>query len=65
MNKEILQHDIEQALNCLEPKKRILITLLFFEGLNKREIAQKTNVHYETVKVLIRKALIELREYLG
>lgn len=60
-----LKIDLSDAMNALEPEYSMLITLHFFEGMNKREIAQETGMSYGVVKNRIRKALETMKEYLG
>ncbi|SJM95065.1 RNA polymerase, sigma-24 subunit, ECF subfamily [Crenothrix polyspora] len=53
------------ALATLEPIAQQAITLAFFRGLTHDEIAQHSGLPLGTVKSLIRRALIHLKQVLG
>lgn len=53
------------ALEKLEPQKRQLLELAYFEGLSQSEMAERTNLPLGTVKTWVRGALRELRGYIG
>jgi len=55
---------LKKAVQKLPPKQRQLINLAYFSGYTQSEIAGMEGVPKGTVKTRIRKALIELRQYL-
>lgn len=55
---------LNNAVLKLKPKHRELIYLAYFRGYSQSEIAGMEGVPKGTVKTRIRKALMELREYL-
>ncbi|HEY6510695.1 MAG TPA: sigma-70 family RNA polymerase sigma factor [Burkholderiaceae bacterium] len=52
------------ALAALEPRGRQLLALAFFRGLTHEEIAAHTTMPLGSVKSVIRRALLQLREQL-
>jgi RNA polymerase sigma-70 factor (ECF subfamily) len=52
------------ALATLEPRGRQLLALAFFRGLTHEEIAAHTTMPLGSVKSVIRRALLQLREQL-
>lgn len=59
------QQRVHEAVAALEPRARQLIALAFFRGLTHEEIAAQTTMPLGTVKSLIRRALLQLRELLA
>jgi RNA polymerase sigma-70 factor (ECF subfamily) len=57
-------HSVERALAALQPLRRQMIGLAFFEGLSHQEIAEKLNMPIGTVKSHVKRALAELRAQL-
>ena len=56
---------VRAAMQKLEPQKRHLLELAYFEGLSQSEMAERTNLPLGTVKTWVRAALRELRAYVG
>lgn len=56
---------VRAALDRLDPQKRQLLELAYFEGLSQSEMAARTNLPLGTVKTWVRAALKELRGYIG
>ncbi len=56
---------VHDALGRLDPRSRQLVALAFLRGLTHEEIAAQTDLPLGTVKSLIRRALLKLRELLG
>jgi RNA polymerase sigma-70 factor, ECF subfamily len=56
---------VRVALDRLEPQKRQLLELAYFEGLSQTEMAERTQLPLGTVKTWVRSALRELREAIG
>jgi RNA polymerase sigma-70 factor, ECF subfamily len=69
VEKEIVDADearrVRLALDRLEPEKRRLLELAYFEGLSQTEMAERLKLPLGTVKTWVRSALRELREYVG
>ena len=55
---------LHAALAALEPRARLLVALAFFRGLTHEEIAVQAALPLGTVKSLIRRALLQLRQAL-
>ena len=55
-------HVVERALAGLQPIRRQLVGLAFFEGLSHQEIADRLDMPLGTVKSHVKRALSELRE---
>jgi RNA polymerase sigma-70 factor (ECF subfamily) len=55
---------LQRALTALEPRARQLVALAFFRGLTHEEIAVHTGMPLGSVKSVIRRALLQLREHL-
>ncbi len=74
LSKEIDTMDLEttlkikdsfaSALNKLTDAQQYVIYLAYYEGLTQKEIAEKLNIPYPTVKSKIKIASANLREYL-
>lgn len=56
---------VHDALGQLDARSRQLVALAFLRGLTHEEIATQTDMPLGTVKSLIRRALLRLRELLG
>ena len=57
--------ELHAALKILEPKQRHLLSLAYFRGYSHRELAEFTAIPLGTVKTLIRRALLALRQELS
>ena len=57
----INQHYVANALKRLTPKQRIVLELLYFEGLTQEEIATGLGEPVGTIKSRVRSALMKLR----
>ena len=55
---------LQEALSALDARARQLVALAFFRGLTHDEIAAQEVLPLGTVKSVIRRALIELRQKL-
>ena len=60
-----LQLKIEQAINTLPEKCRMVFEMNRFEGLKYLQIADKMNISVKTVEGQMSKALNVLRQHLG
>ena len=60
-----LQQKIEQAINTLPEKCRMVFEMNRFEGLKYLQIADKMNISVKTVEGQMSKALNVLRQHLG
>ena len=56
---------VHEALATLDARSRQLVALAFFRGLTHEEIATQAGMPLGTVKSLIRRALLQLRQLLG
>ena len=56
---------VHAALALLDPRARQLVALAFFRGLTHEDIAAQSQLPLGTVKSLIRRALLQLRQHLG
>ncbi|MCB0642297.1 MAG: sigma-70 family RNA polymerase sigma factor [Phaeodactylibacter sp.] len=56
---------LHRQLQKLDPKYRLIIELLYFEGYTQREITEKMGIPLGTVKSRAKIAVRELRELLG
>lgn len=56
---------VHEALATLDARSRQLVALAFFRGLTHEEIATQANLPLGTVKSLIRRALLQLRQTLA
>ena len=59
-----IKGSVETALNKLTDAQQYVIYLAFYEGLTQKEIAERLNIPYSTVKSKIKIASLNLREYL-
>jgi len=64
LNNEMLE-GLAAALERLDERERDLIILHYYSGLKLNEIADKLNISYSYVKILHKKALVELKTNLG
>lgn len=69
VEEEVLNSDmldtLASALEKLGERERDLIILHYYSGLKLNEIADKLDISYSYVKILHKKALVELRTNLG
>jgi RNA polymerase sigma factor (sigma-70 family) len=54
--------DLQNRLNTLDKKQRIIIDMSYFQGYTQEEIAKELDMPVGTVKTKIRSAIIELRK---
>ena len=59
-----IKDSVEVALKKLTDAQQYVIYLAYYEGLTQREIAERLNIPYSTVKSKIKIASLNLREYL-
>lgn len=59
-----IKSSVESALNKLTDAQQYVIYLAYYEGLTQKEIAEKLNIPYVTVKSKIKIASVNLREFL-
>ncbi len=59
-----LRQTVRKALDDLQPKQRRVLDLAFFSDLSHAEIATSLNLPLGTVKTVIRRSLLELRNRL-
>ncbi len=59
-----IKNSVESALNKLTDAQQYVIYLAYYEGLTQKEIAEKLNIPYVTVKSKIKIASVNLREFL-
>ncbi|MGA8265859.1 MAG: sigma-70 family RNA polymerase sigma factor [Ignavibacteriaceae bacterium] len=59
-----IKDSVEAALNRLTDAQQYVIYLAYYEGLTQKEIAERLNIPYPTVKSKIKIASLNLREYL-
>ncbi|MCD8024963.1 MAG: sigma-70 family RNA polymerase sigma factor [Candidatus Gastranaerophilales bacterium] len=64
-NEEVFENKIilEEAINSLALDSRNIIRMCFYEGLNQREISEKLNMSQMQVSRKMKKALLNLFEY--
>ncbi|MBN2620135.1 RNA polymerase sigma factor [candidate division WOR-3 bacterium] len=55
---------IQDALDCLAPKDRMLLTLAYYEGFTHHEISEVMDIPAHNVKVQIHRARLRLRKEL-
>lgn len=56
---------LHRCLRQLEPERRRLVAMAFFDGLSHSELAEKLRLPLGTVKSTIRRSLLSLRECLA
>lgn len=59
-----IKNSVEAALNKLTDAQQYVIYLAFYEGLTQKDIAEKLNIPFATVKSKIKIASLNLRENL-
>jgi RNA polymerase sigma-70 factor, ECF subfamily len=59
-----IKDSFEAALNKLTDAQQYVIYLAYYEGLTQKEISEKLNIPYATVKSKVKIASANLREYL-
>ena len=59
-----INNSVETALNKLTDAQQYVIYLAYYEGLTQKEIAERLNIPYSTVKSKVKNASLNLREYL-
>ena len=59
-----IKNSVEEALNRLTDAQQYVLYLAYYEGLTQKEIAERLNIPYATVKSKIKIASLNLREYL-
>lgn len=59
-----IKDGVEVALKKLTDAQQYVIYLAYYEGLTQKEIAERLNIPYSTVKSKIKIASLNLREYL-
>jgi RNA polymerase sigma-70 factor, ECF subfamily len=59
------QRLVRQTLGRLEAAQRIVLELIFFDGLNMREVAEKTGTTVESVRHRYYRGLDRLRQWIG
>jgi RNA polymerase sigma factor FliA len=60
-----LQEELTAAIGALEEKKRLAVTLYFYEGLKLKEIGKFLGLSEARISQILKRALSELRESLG
>lgn len=58
------QEKLQKALSLLPPEQREILTMNFFEGLSRAQIAEKLNLPEGTVKSRVRLAFVRLKRLL-
>ena len=58
------QEKLQQALSQLSPEQREILTLNFFEGLSRAQIAERLDLPVGTVKSRVRLAFVKLKRLL-
>ncbi len=56
---------LENVINSLDEKYRLLIDLVYFKGYTHQEVHEETNIPLGTIKTRLRTAINELRKMLG
>jgi RNA polymerase sigma-70 factor (ECF subfamily) len=59
-----LRQTVRQAMARLRPEQRCVLDLAYFSDLSHTEIAERLRLPLGTVKTVIRRSLIELRQQL-
>lgn len=60
-----LKIDIERAINSLSSREKEILTLIKFEGQSVSDIAKRLNLTEANVKVIVHRAYINIKSYLG
>lgn len=58
------QEKLQQVLSLLPPEQREILTMNFFEGLSRAQIAERLNLPIGTVKSRVRLAFVKLKKLL-
>ena len=56
---------VQDAVNRLDEKYRLLINLIYFKGYTQEEVAEEVGIPLGTVKTRLRYAMVELRKVFG
>ncbi len=56
---------VQEVVNRLEEKYRVLINLIYFKGYTQEEVAEEVGIPLGTVKTRLRYAMVELRKIFG
>ena len=56
---------VQEAVNRLDDKYKVLINLIYFKGYTQEEVAEEVGIPLGTVKTRLRYAMIELRKVFG
>ena len=56
--------ELGQALIRLDERSRALIVLVYYDGITLKEAAAKINMSYSNSKLIMKKALSELKDFL-
>lgn len=64
LNNETLT-ELAQALMKLDVRSRALVVLVYYDGKTLKEAAQQLNMSYSNSKIIMKKALSELKQFLG
>jgi len=56
---------VQDAVNRLEEKYKVLINLIYFKGYTQEEVAEEVGIPLGTVKTRLRYAMVELRKVFG
>ena len=64
LNNETLT-ELAQALMKLDLRSRALVVLVYYDGKTLKEAAQQLDMSYSNSKIIMKKALLELKQFLG
>jgi len=56
--------ELGQALMRLDDRERALIVLVYYDGITLKEAASKINMSYSNSKLVMKKALAQLKDFL-
>ena len=56
--------ELGQALMRLDDRERALIVLVYYDGITLKEAAAKINMSYSNSKLVMKKALSQLKDFL-
>ena len=56
--------ELGQALMRLDDRERALIVLVYYDGITLKEAAEKINMSYSNSKLVMKKALSQLKDFL-
>jgi RNA polymerase sigma-70 factor (ECF subfamily) len=54
--------DLQQRIDKLDPKLRVILNMNYFEGYTQEQIATALHIPLGTIKTRIRSAILELRK---